>query len=170
MSANETAFVPLLPSRHTEMALSAVDEFPLLSQMHTHWQGASESALPNKIEPFDIPPRLMPYIMLLELEDSGPRLRVRLAGTEVCAKHGGELKGKTTDDFFLPDDASTVVEAALQSAKTRQPTLARREYIGLDDRIWGYVRLILPLSSDGVRVDRFFKAVEPSTLREFRPG
>ena len=159
-----------MPSRHTEMDLADSSKFPLLDRMYRFWQGASADGLPERIEPFDIPPRLMPYIMLLELEDEGPRLRVRLAGTEVCAKHGGELRGKTTDDFFLPDDATTVVDAALQSAETRQPTLARREYIGLDDRIWGYVRLILPLSSDGQRVDRFFKAVEPSTLREFVPG
>jgi len=148
------------------MPITRIGDYPLLEKMYQFWQAATDGGLPSKIEPFDVPPRLMPYVMLLELENDGPRLRVRLAGTEVCAKHGGELRGKTTDDFFLPDDADTVVEAAMQSAETRQPTLARREYIGLDDRIWVYVRLILPLSTDGVTVDRFFKAVEPSTLRE----
>lgn len=169
MSQSEAAHrKPLIPSRHTDIDISESPNYPLLNEMIEHWKERSRAGLPSRIEPFDIPRALMPYVMLLDLEDEPLRLRVRLAGTEVCAKHGGELKNKTTDDFFLPDDADTVIRAALQAAETRQPSLARRDYIGLDDRMWGYVRVILPLSSDGTRVDRFFKAVEPATLREFR--
>ncbi|WP_416896560.1 MAG: PAS domain-containing protein [Minwuia sp.] len=159
---------PLIPSKHTELDIGEIGNFPLLDHMCRFWREANDGDVPVRIEPFDVPAKLMPYVMLLDLEEEPRRLRVRLAGTAVCDKHGGELKGKTTDDFFLEDDARAVVDAALVAAETRQPTLARREYIGLDDRLWGYVRLILPLSSDGVKIDRFFKAVEPHTLHEIR--
>ncbi|WP_417516480.1 PAS domain-containing protein [Minwuia sp.] len=168
MVATPSRFATLMPSRHTEIDLSEIGQYPMLKAMVDFWQQASGESLPRRIEPFDVPKKLMPYVMLLDLETEPECLRVRLAGTEVCAKHGGELRSKTTNDFFLEDDAQAVVDAAKLAASTRKPTLARREYVGLDDRMWGYVRLILPLSSDGVKVDRFFKAIEPATLREFR--
>lgn len=105
--------------------------------------------------------------MLLDLEEAGlrARLRIRLAGTEVCAKHGREMKGLTTDDFFHAEDADAVVTAAQAVARSRQPSLARRSYITINDRMWSYVRLILPLSRDGKTVDSFFKAADPASMR-----
>jgi hypothetical protein len=119
-----------------------------------------------RIDPLDLPREVLPTVMMLDLERSPEpgALRVRLAGTEVCAKHGSELKGKTTDDFFAPEDAGQVVESALETARTGRPSLARRSYVSLNGRIWRYVRLIMPLSRQGGPVDSFFKVADPRTM------
>jgi hypothetical protein len=170
VDAERQSLRPWFPSRHEELPLSAIDAYPDLMALLRIWEAGCGGFLPAAIDPLVVPRALLPYVMLLELEtlDGTPRLRVRLAGTEVCAKHGGEMRGKTTDDFFAPADARAVVDSTLEVARTLRPSLARRDYISLDDRLWGYVRLILPMSPDGVNVTRFFKVLDPGSLRERR--
>ena len=156
-------------ARHEELSLSDLESYPLLAACHRVWHASGDAgALPNRIDPLDLPREVLPTVMMLDLEadDESAQLRVRLAGTEVCAKHGGELKGKTTDDFFKPEDASAVVSSALAIARSRTPSLARRSYVSLNRRNWRYVRLIMPLSRNGERVDSFFKVADPGSMTE----
>ncbi|WP_374764331.1 PAS domain-containing protein [Yunchengibacter salinarum] len=124
----------------------------------------AQGRIPAAFNMRDIPPRILPYVMLLTLDRERDRLIVRLAGTEVCQRHGGEMKGKTTDDFFEPVDAAIVVKSALDVAHNKTPSLARRNYVNIDGKSWHYTRLIMPLSSDGETVDGFFKTLDPDTL------
>lgn len=159
----------LKTGEHRDLPLSDLAAYPLLSQATALWQAGIDATgrLPVRLDPLELPRELLPYVMLLDLEEAGlrARLRIRLAGTEVCAKHGREMKGLTTDDFFHPDDADAVVTAAQAVARSRQPSLARRSYITINDRMWSYVRLILPLSRDGETVDSFFKVADPASMR-----
>lgn len=166
---------PLLETaHHEELPLDALTSYPLLQAVVTAWQeGCDGDRLPARLDPIKLPRPILPFVMLLELEqpaEQSPLLRIRLAGTEVCAKHGREMRGLTTDDFFRPEDAQAVVAAALEVAHRRQPSLARRHYITINDRVWSYVRLILPLSQDGSRVDSFFKVAEPEGMIELPAG
>jgi len=156
------------PTVNQSLSIAAMADYPDLAALHRVWLGARDAAgtcWPARLDMLDIPTRLLPYVMILDLErDPRPLLRVRLAGTYVCDKYGRELKGHTTDDFFAPDDARHVVESALRSAETSEPDLARREYITLNGGLWRYVRLILPLSRNGECVDSFFKVLDPASL------
>lgn len=150
---------------HEELPLDTLGDYPALANLHALWQRLSDAApggVAQRIDPLDIPKMLLPYMMLLDLE--GERLRVRLAGTMVCEKHGGEMRGKTTDDFFQPADAAAVLQAARVVASTRRPSLARRSYVSIDGRPWSYVRLMLPLSRGGQDVDSMIKTLDPDTL------
>lgn len=155
---------------HKELSLQALAESPVLSAVHDIWREEVERSgrLPQRLDPLRLPRAILPYVMLLDLEEKrgGHLLRIRLAGTEVCAKHGREMKGLTTEDFFQPQDADAVTRSALEIARTRQPSLARRAYVTLGDRCWSYLRLILPLSRDGKTVDSFFKAADPVSMTE----
>ncbi len=159
----------LKTGEHRDLPISDLAAYPLLQQATTLWQASIDTSgsLPARLDPLELPRDLLPYVMLLDLEEAGlrARLRIRLAGTEVCAKHGREMKGLTTDDFFHAEDADAVVTAAQAVARSRQPSLARRSYITINDRMWSYVRLILPLSRDGKTVDSFFKAADPASMR-----
>ncbi|MEX2628319.1 MAG: PAS domain-containing protein [Tistlia sp.] len=122
--------------RHEELPLHALSDFPILEACHRTWRdSAVGDALPSRVDPLDLPREGLPTVMMLDLEPAPALLRVRLAGTEVCAKHGGELKGKTTDDFFEPEDAALVVEAALAVAQSQRPSLARRSYVSINGRV-----------------------------------
>lgn len=156
------------PTINETLPLTALAEYPDLAELHRIWLTARDAAAapwPARLDMLDLPPRLLPYVMLLDLERAPrPMLRVRLAGTYVCEKYGRELKGHTTDDFFAPEDAGNVVESALRAADSSEPDLARREYVTLNGGLWRYVRLILPLSRDGKSVDSFFKVLDPASL------
>ncbi len=156
------------PTVNQTLPLDALKDYPDLAELYDIWlraRDAGNGKWPARLDMLEIPTRLLPYVMLLDLErQPRPLLRVRLAGTYVCDKYGRELKGHTTDDFFAPQDARNVVESALRSAETSAPDLARREYITLNDGFWRYVRLILPLSRNGETVDSFFKVLDPTSL------
>jgi hypothetical protein len=158
------------PTRHTELPLDGIGQYPGLAAALEVWRAAPGHPLPQRIDPTAVPRNLLPYVMLLGLEREPDVLRVRLAGTFVCRKYGGELKGRTTDDFFDPEDARIVLESSLAVAASGRPSLARREYVSLEKRIWRYVRLIAPMSfaGDGT-VDGFFKLLDPDTLEGRAP-
>lgn len=159
----------LKTGHHEDLSLESLADYPLLGAVARVWDDcfSAMARLPARLDPLDLPRGILPYVMLLDLEHGAgrPLLRIRLAGTEVCAKHGREMKGLTTDDFFQPDDADAVVAAALAVARTKRPSLARRSYITLHDRSWSYTRLILPLSRDGETVDSYFKVADPASMR-----
>lgn len=167
--AASESLVSWIPSKHEELALADLVRYPHLDAIHGLWSRASsDGCLPAKLSPHDLPRAALPNVMLLDLEEAGgqPLLRIRLAGTYVCDIYGGELKGRTTGEFFQPKDARLVVDAALAVAESRTPSLARRSYVSLNDTYWRYVRLILPLSRDGERVDSFFKVAAPESMTD----
>jgi hypothetical protein len=111
----------------------------------------------------DIDPTDFPYAIgrvsmvdVLEEPDGERRFRFRLAATPICRALGRELTGKTLDELpgatraFL---ASNYIEAATSG----EPVFMKGE-IRLDGREWRGECLVLPLSSDGVRVDRLLCA------------
>lgn len=153
-------------SFHEELPLDQISDFPLLEACLRVWQsGAVGDGLPARLDPVELPRQILPMVFLFDLERAPLRLRVRLAGTAICEKHGRELRGGTPEDFFAPDDAQAVTDIALSVATTRRPSLARRGYVCLDDRLWNYTRLLLPLSRAGGVVDSFFKVADPTTMR-----
>ncbi len=154
-------------SQHEELPLDRLGDHPSLVALYDVWRARRVGdALPPPLEIFDIPRPLLPYIMLVDLEREAGLLRIRLAGTEVCERHGGEMKGLTHADFFDAGDAATVYDDARRVAASGRPSLTRRVYMAINHRYWSYVRLRLPLSRAGLTVDSFLKAVEPASMRE----
>jgi hypothetical protein len=157
---------------HRDIPLTDIDQYPDLATALQAWQISGDKRIPSRVDPLNMPKALLPYVMLLDLEEEPGRvgrpyrLRVRLAGTYICEKYGGEMKGRTTDDFFASQDARHVVEAALTVARLGLPSLAERQYVNLAGGVWSYVRLIAPMSRAGGRIDSFFKVLDPATLRQ----
>jgi hypothetical protein len=154
----------LVPTKHEELDLSRIEDYPHLAALLRVWQAQSGARPAPDIDPLDLPRPLFPYVMLLDLEREAKRLIIRLAGDFVCEKHGGPVKGLTPYDFFDEADAAAVVACAIEVADAEAPSLARREYVTIDGGLWSYVRLMLPLAGPDGRTDRIFKALEPSSL------
>ena len=122
-----------------------------LRQLYAHWQelrGGRFAPARRELDPTQIP-RLLPYLALVEVRGDG-RLRYRLAGTEVEQFFGTKMTGRHLDELasgeyrqFLEDVYRAVIER-------RVPVYATNTYAGRGLRT---ARLLLPLSSDGVRVD-----------------
>jgi len=151
--------------QHREIPLTDIGQYPNLADALQAWQQSDGQRAPRAVDPLTLPKILLPYVMLLDLEENPELLRVRLAGTYVCQKYGGELRGRSTDDFFSAADARHVVTSALTVARLGIPSLAERTYVNLEGGLWSYVRLIAPLSRSGTKIDSFFKVLDPSSLQ-----
>ena len=164
MDAQKHGLTSFQSSTHEELPLAEMPAYADLQRVHEVWSELTNKKghFPAQLDPTSVPVSLLPYMMLLDVE--ADCLRVRLAGTRVCEEHGGEMRGRTTDDFFKPEDGKKVLAAGLRVAETGEPSLARKSYIAINGRRWSYVRMILPLSSDGVKRDRLFKLLDPATL------
>ncbi len=160
------AVQPWNQSFHEELPLNQISDYPLLSACHLLWcEGGLADRLPGRLDPVELPRRILPTVLLLDFEGPRPQLRIRLAGTSICDKHGSELRGRTPEQWLEPEDAWLLAETARSVAERRRPSLARRSHVAIGDRLWSYVHLVLPLARGGAAVDSLFSAMDPSTLR-----
>lgn len=108
---------------------------------------------------------LQPWLNELHLVAVRPEgLRFVFFASGPATRYGTEMTGRTVGDLQPAAMADEVERAYLTAVETRSPvfgTHANRGF-GTESQTWS--RLILPLSEDGVAVDRLFVAVwEPGT-------
>lgn len=156
------------PTRHTELSLDEIDSYPTLAAAYRVWRSSIDAGGNGHLDPTEVPPKLLPTVMIVELAPDFSNAHVRLAGTYVCQLHNGELRGKSVNAFFKPDDTVLVLDAMRRCIEDGVPSLARRSYVSLEGDKWEYVRLLLPeRSNEGPK--RLFKAMEKCTLKRL-PG
>jgi hypothetical protein len=149
-------------SSHEELPLAQLFAFPNLWEAHSLWDETSRGQLPETLDPVKLPRAVLPYLMVMDID--AELLRVRLAGTRLCDEYRAELRGLTAEEIFEPQDAMALTANALQVARSGEPSLVRQSCITISERRWSYAQLLLPLSSDGMKVDRLMKLIDPSTL------
>ena len=151
--------------RYEELELSGLAGFPMLARCHAAWLAAcTAGALPASIDIADIPADTLPYTMLLDFLPEIRDVRVRIAGNYVGERSAFGDSGRGLRGFFNETDAGIVFESLVRIAQLRLPSLARRDYVSIEGRRYGYTRLIMPLSADGRTVSGFFKTIEPASL------
>ena len=153
-----------LPGEHAEIPLDRVAEYPLLAECLDVWRRHAGGTLPATIDPLLFPRAAIRGLNLFEREPDSGDWRVRVVGSLVTDHVGGELRGTgLVENFAEPDRA--VVRAALDAAASRRaPDLVRRHWFDPRGVRWSYVRLYLPLSSDGAAVDRFATVIDPDSF------
>lgn len=156
----------LQPGRRQPLPIETIAAHPLLAALHGLWsRGCGAGGLPEQLDPLEIPRRLLPYIMLLDIETAPKRLRIRLAGTRLCEAFGGEMRGLTLEDLFEDTGASDVLAHTSRLIDQAGPNLARQSQRRSGAGTWHYTRLILPLAQAGRRVGRLLFAIDPETFR-----
>lgn len=151
--------------RYEDIDLSALAAYPVLAACHRAWLDAGRNGnLPAAIDIAEIPAEALPYTMLLDYLPEQQDVRVRLCGHYVGERADFTDTGKGLRSFFNEQDARLVLDSLVDIARTAAPSLARRDYVSLEGKIYRYVRLIMPLSLDGRQVTGFFKTIEPHTL------
>lgn len=120
-----------------------------------YWQakkGDRPAPLRADIDPAEIKP-LLPYLGIVDVERNPLRFRYRLVGTEITHGYGRELTGCYLDEADLDDHATDIVQEYARAAESGEPSCSILEYTRRDGRHVRYERLVLPLSSDGSRID-----------------
>ena len=143
-----------------ELPLARLASHPRLAEVYDWW--ASHSPAPRRLEvdPLIFPAALLSRLILLDVE-APDRFRTRLAGTDVCADRGRELRGLLLEDFHRPEELEQVVAPLRRVAKTWAPDLRRRRYRTATLADHCYLRLALPLSDDGTEVTGLLLASQP---------
>jgi hypothetical protein len=126
-----------------------------LRDLLVYWLKLSgDRAIPsrNDFDPLDIP-RLLPFLVLVDVLDDALDFRFRLTGTHFREFAGDEATGKMIGEVFPPDFCAEVRTHWGNSIKQRQPLLGKGELwvSGRDFIRWEGI--ILPLSPDGATVN-----------------
>lgn len=143
------------------------DGDPAFARLHAYWRGKCRgSLLPARadIDPLDIPPDLLPGIVLLELETSGSRrrFRLRLFGSDVEAMTGSNETGRYYDEVTDQPGLYEKIDALLGQLIAERRPVYMAAPSGADGRgFLRFGRLALPLAADGLRVDMILGLVRP---------
>ena len=142
------------PPLHRLDDLSQLIE-PGLRALHAYWsakRGARPMPARADIDPIEVP-RLLPHLMLVAVSDDPLRFRFRLVGTEIVARYGAELTGRELDEIDLGGELGGVRSQYEETVRAAAPTYCRHAIETRQGKYLRYERLLLPLSSDGIRVD-----------------
>jgi len=124
---------------------------PRFQQALAYWQSKlSGRAMPSRrdIDPVDIP-RLLPYLMLLDVLPEPLDFRYRLIGTEVRAVLAQDYTGRLLSELPGKGKGSVVWDNCEQVVLARAPITRSPPYVGPDRDLRRCKNLLLPLSENG---------------------
>ncbi len=136
-----------------------IRDHPILGPLYAYWRGKRGGrAMPRRadIMPGEIP-RLLPHVQIVERVDG--RYRYRLSGTAINEAYGREHTGKFLDAVLTPDRLKLAVETYDHLYAAKCPLIARSTLITRENRRAIALRLMLPLSDDGVTVNKVLVGV-----------
>lgn len=137
-----------------------VDEHPGIVALRSYWRRIGDGGLPSRsdMDPAHIT-RILGNVMLVDVERSPIRFRMRLCGTVVDRLFGHDFTGCYLDELTAEYFERDVLLDYADVVTTRRPHFLQRT-VAKGDGVWlAYQRLLLPLSDDGKDVDMLFGGV-----------
>lgn len=132
-----------------------------LRDLYTYWQTMrGDSRIPPRsaFDPIRVP-RLLPSLILLDVEPDTGRLIVRLLGTRVATVYGRDYTGQYLDEVYFGSNARSVLDDYGTCAREGIPVLGERNFRNVRDVVYRMERLILPLSDDGKEVNKLISGL-----------
>jgi hypothetical protein len=129
---------------------------PKLRRLYEYWcEKRGDRKMPSRA---DLDPLDMTFIMgnmiLVDVIDGSPlRFHIRLHGTNLVRRVGYEMTGKMLDELPQSEFLMLAQESFTRVATSAEPTAGKRDRV-IDERFARYETVIMPLSSDGQRVER----------------
>jgi hypothetical protein len=129
---------------------------PKLRQLYEYWDGKrGERQMPSRadLDPLDMT-YAMGNVILVDVTDETPqRFHIRLHGTNLAERAGYELTGKMLDELPVTEFRGLAQQSFTHVARTGAMLHLDRDRL-IDGRARRYETIIMPLSTDGARVDR----------------
>lgn len=129
---------------------------PKLKRLYEYWcEKRGDRRMPSRadLDPLDMT-FIIGNIILVDVIDGSPlRFRIRLHGTNLVQRVGYELTGKMLDELPQNEFRKLAQESFTSVATSAEPIAGKRDRV-IDDRFARYETVIMPLSSDGKRVER----------------
>ncbi len=98
-------------------------------------------------------PKLLPSIILVDVETPDRRLKVRLAGTKVVDMFGRDYTGEYLDEIDFGDVREKVLHEYGLAASEERPIFSDHAFRNAQDFHHSIERAILPLADDGATVN-----------------
>ena len=130
-------------------------ESPLLQRLLVDWEARRRGrTLPGRrdFDPLDLK-YILGKLLLVDVERAPLRFRFRLVGTELAARSGVELTGRTLDDYPSPEYREFMRRRYTQTVEERRPLSSVQTRLVIDNQVRRYEALLLPLAADGEIVD-----------------
>jgi len=151
--------------RGSAEAKSAADvpdaiKHPALRQLYHYWldkRGDRVMPAPDEIDPVELK-FILGNLMLIDVTHDPLDFTMRLHGTNLVQRTGVDLTGKGEKDAPSPGTARIAVGDFTYVVENREPFHRELNQL-IDDSMWRYEGLALPLSVAGSRVDRLVVGV-----------
>ena len=133
--------------------LDALSTEPLLLSALDYWdRKRGGRALPERrdIEPLELDRRLLPYLLLIEID--GARYRFRLVGTEIVCRLGFDPTGRHVEDVLSGAYREHVLAINRALVATRRPIMSQSLHRWHDDGYGVTRRIAMPLANGGADV------------------
>lgn len=108
----------------------------------------------SDIQPWEIPPRLLPCISLIDVVNDQRRFVYRLVGTADVQVRGHDPTGKSVAEGFFGPDADNALSCYDTVVQTRAPLLDPEPFLATNGRYTTEETIFLPLSDDGDKVNK----------------
>ena len=121
-----------------------------LRQLWQYWRARHNGTAPptrRDIDPLEIP-RLLPYVMLVDVLDGAADFRYRLVGTHVTTIHGADNTGKRVSECFGPNEREQVVALFRRVVREGVAIAFRGRPKRRDNRVLEYEIVHLPLRAE----------------------
>jgi hypothetical protein len=134
---------------------------PSLQRLYDDWEqkrGQREFPARADFDPLDLK-YILGNLSLVDVLRDPLRFRYRIHATNVAERIGDELTGKEVAALTHADHRNRALEHFIQVVQARKPSVHFRHHETIDQRIWNYEVLVLPLSSDGATIDMLLSAL-----------
>jgi len=132
-----------------------------LRTLYAYWQelrGSRRAPARSEIDPARLV-TVMTNIAIFDVEESPRRYRIRLMGLRNVSWFGVDPTGSYLDELDLGNGRADLLGTLDKVVDLGVPGHMTGEYSKSDGRSLRYERLLLPLSSDGQRIDMLIGAV-----------
>lgn len=134
---------------------------PALRSLFDYWnkkRGEQRFILRSQLEPGEIAP-LLPLVFILEVQREPRRYLIRLMGTEIVTRFGGDYTGRYMDELDLGAIKEQVLAGYDHVVDRVEPHLEFAEFTQQGRGTIQAERLALPMSTDGQTIDLILGSV-----------
>ena len=141
---------------------------PLIKELHEIWsrkRGGAELARRADFDPAEMK-RLLPNLLIVDLERDPFRARYRLVGTKVVAASGYDFTGRYLDEIDLASGAEQWTSQYADVCGSGRPLFGSADLPTVDGGRFTYEFGIFPVTTDGRSVNQCLEIEDYGAINE----
>jgi len=138
-----------------------------LRLIYAYWlakRGSRPMPRRSDLDPTEIPPHLLPGIMLVDVIPDHRRYVYRLVGTKEAEVRGYDPTGKSVGEAYFGENAEDAMRCYDRVVETRMAVLDPIPFLERRRGYRGAESLFLPLSNDGIAVNMIMVFFDPDAV------